>query len=124
MSDGAAFLPSVCPSGKKKDGDLAAAMSRAGALESQLNQSEAALSTALSQNAALTSDLLEVKGLLAKVRCELWADSLAYMIRWCRQKMGGMGGAIENGLKSVENSKCVNVNNSSSCLLHRDVIRM
>ncbi|XP_077439889.1 lamin-B2 isoform X2 [Vanacampus margaritifer] len=52
--------------GKKKDSDLAAAMSRVGALESQLNQSEAALSTALSQNAALTADLLEVKGLLAK----------------------------------------------------------
>ncbi|XP_061120818.1 lamin-B2-like isoform X1 [Syngnathus typhle] len=53
-------------SGKKKDGDLAAAMSRAGALESQLNQSAAALSTALSQNAALSADLLEVKNLLAK----------------------------------------------------------
>lgn len=44
-----------------------ASMSRAGALQEQLNQSEAALSTALSQNAALTADLAEVNSLLAKV---------------------------------------------------------
>ncbi|XP_061121900.1 lamin-B2-like isoform X2 [Syngnathus typhle] len=61
-----AELEEATRSGKKKDGDLAAAMSRAGALESQLNQSAAALSTALSQNAALSADLLEVKNLLAK----------------------------------------------------------
>lgn len=54
-------------SAKKKDGDLAAAVSRASALEGQLNQNEAALSTALSQNAALTSELADVKSLLAKV---------------------------------------------------------
>lgn len=42
-------------------------MSRASALEGQLNKSEAALSTALSQNAALTSELADVNSLLAKV---------------------------------------------------------
>lgn len=54
-------------SGKKKDSDLAAAVSRASSLEDKLNKSEAALSTALSQNAALTSELADVKSLLAKV---------------------------------------------------------
>lgn len=57
------FLPSV----KKKEGDLAASTSRAGVLQDQLNKSEAALSTALSQNSALTSELAEVNSLLAKV---------------------------------------------------------
>lgn len=57
----------MCSSAKKKDNDLAAAMSRASGLEGQLNKSEAALSTALSQNAALTSELADVKSLLAKV---------------------------------------------------------
>lgn len=52
---------------KKKEGDLAASMSRAGVLQDQLNKSEAALSTALSQNAGLTSELAEVNSLLAKV---------------------------------------------------------
>ncbi|XP_057697811.1 lamin-B2 [Corythoichthys intestinalis] len=61
-----ADLEEATRSGKKKDGDLAAATSRAAALESKLNQNEAALSTAVGQNAALTSDLVEVKGLLAK----------------------------------------------------------
>lgn len=42
-------------------------MSRAGVLQDQLNKSEAALSTALSQNAGLTSELAEVNSLLAKV---------------------------------------------------------
>lgn len=42
-------------------------MSRASGLEGQLNKSEAALSTALSQNAALTSELAEVNSLLTKV---------------------------------------------------------
>uniref|UniRef100_A0A7N8WSF3 Lamin B2 n=1 Tax=Mastacembelus armatus TaxID=205130 RepID=A0A7N8WSF3_9TELE len=51
---------------KKKDSDLAAAVSRASGLEGQLNKSEAALSTALSQNTALTSELSDVKSLLAK----------------------------------------------------------
>lgn len=58
---------SICSSIKKKDGDLAAAMSRASGLEAQLNKNEAALSTALSQNAALSSELADVKSLLAKV---------------------------------------------------------
>uniref|UniRef100_A0A8C3AM77 Lamin B2 n=1 Tax=Cyclopterus lumpus TaxID=8103 RepID=A0A8C3AM77_CYCLU len=55
---------------KKKDGDLAAAVSRAGGLEGQLHKSEAALSTALSQNAALTSELADIKSLLAKRQLE------------------------------------------------------
>lgn len=42
-------------------------MSRASGLEAQLNKNEAALSTALSQNAALSSELADVKSLLAKV---------------------------------------------------------
>lgn len=54
---------SICSSIKKKDGDLAAAMSRASGLEAQLNKNE----TALSQNAALSSELADVKNLLAKV---------------------------------------------------------
>lgn len=56
-----------CSSARKKESDLAAAVSRASALEGQLNKSEAALSTALSQNAALTSELADVNSLLAKV---------------------------------------------------------
>lgn len=52
---------------KKKDGDLVATMSRASALQDQLNKSEASLSTALSQNAALSSELADVNSLLAKV---------------------------------------------------------
>uniref|UniRef100_A0A7N8YJL4 Lamin B2 n=1 Tax=Mastacembelus armatus TaxID=205130 RepID=A0A7N8YJL4_9TELE len=54
----------------KKDSDLAAAVSRASGLEGQLNKSEAALSTALSQNTALTSELSDVKSLLAKRQLE------------------------------------------------------
>lgn len=54
-------------------------MSRASALEGQLNKSEAALSTALSQNAALTSELADVNSLLAKVRT---AFSVEIKI-WC-----------------------------------------
>lgn len=54
-------------SAKKKEADLASAVSRANSLEGQLHKSEAALSTALSQSAALTSELGEVKSLLAKV---------------------------------------------------------
>lgn len=52
---------------KKKDADLVATMSRASDLQDQLNKSEAALCTALSQNAALTSELADVNSLLAKV---------------------------------------------------------
>uniref|UniRef100_A0A8P4GPP2 Lamin B2 n=1 Tax=Dicentrarchus labrax TaxID=13489 RepID=A0A8P4GPP2_DICLA len=56
----------VTRNAKKKDSELAAAVSRAIGLEGQLNKSEAALATALSQNAALTSELADVKSLLAK----------------------------------------------------------
>ncbi|XP_060934351.1 lamin-B2 [Limanda limanda] len=61
-----ADLEEATRSVKKKDGDLAAALSRASGLEGQLHKSEAALSTAVSQNAALTSELADVKSLLAK----------------------------------------------------------
>lgn len=54
-------------SSKKKDSDLAAALSRANGLEGQLNKSEATLATALSQNAALISELADVKNQLVKV---------------------------------------------------------
>lgn len=54
-------------SAKKREGDLAAALSRASTLETQLNKSEAALTTALSQNTSLSSELTDVKGQLAKV---------------------------------------------------------
>ena len=57
----------LCSSVKKKDCDLAAALSRGNGLEGQLNKSEAALSTALSQNTALTSELADVRSQLAKV---------------------------------------------------------
>lgn len=57
----------MCFSNKKKEGDLAAAVSRANGLEGQLNKSEASLATAMSQNNALTSELADVKSLLAKV---------------------------------------------------------
>ncbi|XP_047231134.1 lamin-B2 [Girardinichthys multiradiatus] len=59
-------LDEATRSAKKKDSDLAAALSRANGLEGQLNKSEAALSTALSQNTALTSELADVKNQLAK----------------------------------------------------------
>uniref|UniRef100_A0A8C5GHH0 Lamin-B2-like n=1 Tax=Gouania willdenowi TaxID=441366 RepID=A0A8C5GHH0_GOUWI len=62
----------------KKDEDRVAAMSRAEALESQLNMSEAALATAQSQNAALTAELAEVNKCLihreyshAVAKCQL-----------------------------------------------------
>ena len=58
----------VCPvSVKKKDGDLAVALGRAKDLEAQLNQSEAALNTALSQNHALAAELGDLNAELAKV---------------------------------------------------------
>uniref|UniRef100_A0A1A8GAZ4 Lamin B2 n=1 Tax=Nothobranchius korthausae TaxID=1143690 RepID=A0A1A8GAZ4_9TELE len=59
-------LEEATRSAKKKDTDLAAALSRAIGLEGQLNKSEAALSTAQSQNAALTSELADLKSQLAK----------------------------------------------------------
>lgn len=52
-------------------------MSRAAVLQEQLNKSEAALSTALSQNAGLTSDLAEVNNLLAKVCMSTGPHTLA-----------------------------------------------
>ncbi|XP_015253805.1 PREDICTED: lamin-B2 [Cyprinodon variegatus] len=61
-----ADLDEATRTAKKKDGDLAAAMTRANGLEAKLNKSEAALATALSQNAALTSELADVKNQLAK----------------------------------------------------------
>lgn len=61
------FSASLSFSAKKREGDLAAALSRASNLESQLNKSDADLSTALSQNASLTSELMDVKNQLAKV---------------------------------------------------------
>ncbi|XP_072294642.1 lamin-B2 [Eucyclogobius newberryi] len=51
---------------KKKEAELVAVVSRARALEDKVNQSEAARSTALSQSAALSAELGEVKGELAK----------------------------------------------------------
>uniref|UniRef100_A0A3Q3WQE9 Uncharacterized protein n=1 Tax=Mola mola TaxID=94237 RepID=A0A3Q3WQE9_MOLML len=61
-----ADLEEAIHSAKKKENDVAAAVSRAIALEGQLSKSEAALSTALSQNAVLVSELADVKSLLAK----------------------------------------------------------
>ncbi|XP_041647387.1 lamin-B2 [Cheilinus undulatus] len=61
-----AELDEVTRSAKKKESDLAAALSRVNGLEGQLNKSEAALSTALGQNSSLTSELADVKNLLAK----------------------------------------------------------
>lgn len=61
-------------------------MSRAGVLQDQLNKSEAALSTALSQNAALTSELAEVNSLLAKVCMSTEPDICKKMVQmqWCQ----------------------------------------
>ncbi|XP_047443785.1 lamin-B2 [Mugil cephalus] len=61
-----AELEEATHSANKKDDDLAAAVSRASGLEDQLHKNEAALSTALSQNVNLTSELADVKRLLAK----------------------------------------------------------
>ncbi|XP_032428439.1 lamin-B2 [Xiphophorus hellerii] len=61
-----ADLDEATRSSKKKDSDLAAALSRANGLEGQLNKSEATLATALSQNAALISELADVKNQLVK----------------------------------------------------------
>uniref|UniRef100_A0A4W4GLM3 Lamin B2 n=1 Tax=Electrophorus electricus TaxID=8005 RepID=A0A4W4GLM3_ELEEL len=51
---------------KKKDGDLVFVQARVKELESQYNQSEAALSTAVSENAALSAELGDLKAQLAK----------------------------------------------------------
>ncbi|XP_034559639.1 lamin-B2 [Notolabrus celidotus] len=61
-----ADLEEATRSAKKKDSDLAAALSRASGLEGQLNKSEAALSSASAQNSSLSSELADVKSLLAK----------------------------------------------------------
>lgn len=52
---------------KKRDGDLALAQARIKELESQYNQSEASLTTALSENAALSAEIADLKNQLAKV---------------------------------------------------------
>ncbi|KAI5101117.1 lamin-B2 [Silurus meridionalis] len=51
---------------KKKDGDLALAQARIKDLESQFNQSEASLATALGENSALAAEINNLKKLLAK----------------------------------------------------------
>lgn len=52
---------------KKKDGDLVLAQARIKELESQYNQSEASLTTALSENAVLSAEIADLKTQLAKV---------------------------------------------------------
>lgn len=52
---------------KKRDGDLALAQARIKELESQYNQSEASLATALSENTALCAEITDLKNQLAKV---------------------------------------------------------
>ncbi|XP_072516727.1 lamin-B2 [Salminus brasiliensis] len=59
-------LEEVTKNFKKKDGDLVLAQARIKELESQYNQSEAALNTALSENAALSAELADLKAQLAK----------------------------------------------------------
>ncbi|GAA6104058.1 lamin-B2 [Tachysurus ichikawai] len=59
-------LEEVTKSYKKKDGDLALAQTRIKELESQFNQSEASLSTALSENASLSAEVADLKNQLAK----------------------------------------------------------
>ncbi|XP_060797257.1 lamin-B2 [Neoarius graeffei] len=51
---------------KKRDGDLALAQARMKELESQYNQSEASLNTALSEKAALSAEVADLKNQLAK----------------------------------------------------------
>lgn len=52
---------------KKRDGDLALAQVRIKEVESQYNQSEASLTTALGENAVLSAELADLKNQLAKV---------------------------------------------------------
>ncbi|KAL7867089.1 hypothetical protein AOLI_G00149030 [Acnodon oligacanthus] len=59
-------LEEVTKNFKKRDGDLALAQARIRELESQYNQSEAALSTAVSENAALSAELADLKNQLSK----------------------------------------------------------
>ncbi|KAF4083156.1 hypothetical protein AMELA_G00136740, partial [Ameiurus melas] len=59
-------LEEVTKSFKKRDGDLALAQARIKELESQYNQSEASLATALSENAALCAEITDLKNQLAK----------------------------------------------------------
>ncbi|KAL6469448.1 hypothetical protein MHYP_G00229720 [Metynnis hypsauchen] len=61
-----AELEEVTKNFKKRDGDLALAQARIRELESQYNQSEAALSTAVSENAALSAELADLKNQLSK----------------------------------------------------------
>ncbi|KAB5559099.1 hypothetical protein PHYPO_G00025090 [Pangasianodon hypophthalmus] len=51
---------------KKRGGDLASAQARIKELESQYNQSEASLTTALSENAALSAEIADLKNQLSK----------------------------------------------------------
>lgn len=68
MESSNCLLPPLSTSSvNKKDDDLAEALSRASGLEDELHKNEAALSTAVSQNATLTSELADVKRLLDKV---------------------------------------------------------
>uniref|UniRef100_A0AAR2K0P9 Lamin B2 n=1 Tax=Pygocentrus nattereri TaxID=42514 RepID=A0AAR2K0P9_PYGNA len=62
-----AELEEVTKNFKKRDGDLALAQARIRDLESQYNQSEAALSTAVSENAALSAELADLKNQLSKI---------------------------------------------------------
>lgn len=57
---------------KKKDGDLASAQARIKELESQYNQSEATLTTSLSENAALAAEIADLKNQLIKVSLLTW----------------------------------------------------
>ncbi|KAM9460793.1 lamin-B2 [Clarias gariepinus] len=60
-------LEEVTKGYKKKDGDLASAQARIKELESQYNQSEATLTTSLSENAALAAEIADLKNQLIKV---------------------------------------------------------
>ncbi|KAI4896838.1 hypothetical protein NFI96_002347 [Prochilodus magdalenae] len=61
-----AELEEVTKNFKKKDGDLVLAQARIKELESQYNQSEAALNTAIGENASLSAELADLKAQLAK----------------------------------------------------------
>ncbi|KAF5909787.1 lamin-B2, partial [Clarias magur] len=59
-------LEEITKSYKKKDGDLASAQARIKELDSQYNQSEATLTTSLSENAALAAEIADLKNQLTK----------------------------------------------------------
>ncbi|XP_030647024.1 lamin-B2-like isoform X2 [Chanos chanos] len=61
-----ADLEEVTKNFKKKDGDLALAQARIKELESQYHKSEAALTTTLSENSALSAEVADLKAQLAK----------------------------------------------------------